>query len=96
LLTLCISVFIIWLWSKSEPHQRWARLGYACVLGGAAGNLIDRVVLGHVVDFILVHTQSWSFAVFNFADSFITIGAALIILDEVLDALRHRRKEGAS
>lgn len=95
-LTLAISGFIIYLWSRSEPQQQWARLGYALVLGGAIGNLIDRVRLGHVVDFILVHTQSWSFAVFNFADSFITIGAALIILDEVLETLRHRHKEGGA
>lgn len=95
-LTLGISGFIVYLWSRSQPHQHLARLGYAFVLGGAIGNLIDRVRLGHVVDFILVHTQSWSFAVFNFADSFITIGAAIIILDEVLETLRHRRRQGGA
>ena len=52
------------------------------VLGGALGNLYDRVVLGHVVDFILVHWQSrWFFPAFNLADTFITIGAILLALD---------------
>jgi signal peptidase II len=95
-LTLAISAFIIYLWVRSEPRQKLSRLGYALVLGGAIGNLIDRVRLGHVVDFILVHTQDWSFAVFNFADSFITVGAMLIILDEVLETMRHRRKESGT
>jgi signal peptidase II len=46
--------------------------------------LIDRVTLGHVVDYVLFHTPIWSFAVFNLADSFISIGAALIVLEEFL------------
>ena len=55
------------------------------VLGGALGNLIDRIVHGHVIDFILLHTANWSFAIFNFADSFITVGAALIVFDEIIE-----------
>jgi signal peptidase II len=93
-LTLAISAFIVFLWYRSDARQLWARIGYAFVLGGALGNLIDRVRLGHVVDFILVHTQSWSFAVFNLADSFITVGAMLIILDEFLEARRARGEAG--
>ena len=58
--------------------------GYALIIAGALGNLIDRFAYGHVVDFILFYTQTWSFAVFNMADSFITIGAGLVILDELL------------
>ena len=54
----------------------------ALILGGALGNLYDRIVHGHVVDFILVHwQQSWFFPAFNIADSAITVGAALLILD---------------
>ena len=59
-------------------------------MGGAIGNLVDRVLLGYVVDFILFHTPVWSFAIFNLADSFITIGAAAIIMDELV---LMRRKE---
>jgi len=93
-LTLAISGFIAYLWYRSHPRQTFARIGYAFVMSGAIGNLIDRVRLGHVVDFILVHTQSWSFAVFNLADSFITVGAMLIILDEFLEARRARGEAG--
>ncbi len=87
-ISLAICGFVAWLWARSEPGQSWARLGYAFVIGGALGNLIDRLRFGHVIDFILFHTGNWSFAVFNLADSFITIGAALILINEVLDARR--------
>jgi signal peptidase II len=56
---------------------------FALVMGGAAGNLLDRVVRGRVVDFIYVHYYSWSYPVFNVADSAITIGVAIIILHSV-------------
>lgn len=83
-ITVLIIVFVLWLW-RETPKSRWlSQTGFALVFGGAIGNLVDRVFLGHVVDFIMVHTQTWSFAIFNLADSFITIGAACIVLDEVL------------
>ena len=93
-LTGAIMAFILWLWWRSDPGQRWARLGFAFVIGGAIGNLIDRVMLGHVVDYVLLHAGAWSFAVFNLADSFITVGAGLILLDEILQ-LRQERRERA-
>jgi len=89
-LTLAITGLVLFLWSRSPKDQVWAQLGYASVVGGAVGNLIDRLRFGHVVDFILFHTPNWSFAVFNFADSFITIGAALIVLQELLDMRANR------
>ena len=55
----------------------------ALILGGALGNVIDRVVYGKVVDFLLFHWQAWSFPAFNLADSAITLGAILFILDEL-------------
>ncbi|MBS0319564.1 MAG: lipoprotein signal peptidase [Proteobacteria bacterium] len=55
--------------------------GLALILGGAIGNLIDRVVLGKVVDFILVHYEQWVWPAFNVADSALTVGAALLIVD---------------
>lgn len=82
-LTVLIIIFVVWLW-RQTPRSRWiSRIGFAFVVGGAVGNLVDRVFLGHVVDFILVHYGTWSFAIFNLADSFISIGAALIVIDEV-------------
>jgi len=62
-------------------HQLVARLGLALIIGGAAGNLIDRVVTGSVVDFVDVYWRSWHFWVFNVADSAISVGVAVMILD---------------
>ena len=74
-----------------EIH-RLARFGVALVVGGALGNLIDRVWLGYVVDFLDVYRGTWHFWAFNVADSAITIGMALIILDQ-LGVGRHRVPE---
>src|SRR5579871_5825250 len=62
-------------------HQRVARLGLALIIGGAAGNLIDRVVAGSVVDFVDVYWHTYHFWAFNVADSAISIGVAIMILD---------------
>jgi signal peptidase II len=80
--TVAIMVFVVWLWRQAHVSRVWARVGFTLVFGGALGNLIDRLVHGHVVDFILFHMPEWSFAIFNLADSFITVGAALILFDE--------------
>jgi signal peptidase II len=81
---LVIVTCVIWLWHRTGK-QRWiAHLGYALIIAGALGNLIDRFLYGHVIDYVLFHTESWSFAVFNLADSFISVGAACVILDELL------------
>ena len=61
-----------------QPLSRW---GIALILGGAAGNLIDRVALGYVTDFLDFYWQGWHFWAFNVADAAITIGVALMILD---------------
>lgn len=82
--TLAVAAFILFLAWRSDPAQIFARLGLTLILGGAIGNLIDRVLYGHVVDYVLFHTPVWSFAVFNLADAFITIGAGLVILEEFL------------
>jgi signal peptidase II len=62
-------------------EQRVARLGLALILGGALGNLIDRVLTGYVVDFVDVYWHTYHFWAFNVADSAITIGVALMLLD---------------
>jgi signal peptidase II len=95
LFTFTIILAVSWLWYRLDSHRVWGRFGFALILGGAAGNLVDRVFLGHVVDFILFHLQNWSFAVFNLADSFITVGAGLIILDEFLESRRRARAPGS-
>lgn len=82
-LRLAIVAFVSWLWVKT-PASRWiAHLGFVLVIAGAFGNLLDRFLYGHVIDFVLFHVGTWSFAVFNLADSFITVGAVLIGFDEI-------------
>jgi signal peptidase II len=62
----------------------------ALILGGAMGNVVDRLVHGHVVDFLSFHWANWHFPAFNLADSAITVGAALLILDELRRVRRSR------
>lgn len=70
------------LYAASLPaEQRMTRFGLALIIGGAAGNLIDRVVSGYVVDFVDVYFGSWHFWAFNVADAAITAGVSLMILD---------------
>lgn len=87
---LAVVAFVLWLWRRTQKDRFFAHLGYAMIIAGALGNLVDRLLFGYVIDYILFHTDSWSFAVFNLADSFITIGAGAIILDELLQARRDR------
>ena len=75
------AVLVVWL-KRLGRNETWLAVALALVLGGAIGNLYDRVVLGHVVDFILVHWQNRHyFPAFNFADSAITVGAVMLALD---------------
>ena len=69
------------LWMLRRGGSRWLCGGLALIIGGALGNLYDRLTLGHVVDFILVHYRGWTFPAFNVADSAITLGAIALILD---------------
>lgn len=89
--TIVVIGFVLWLWSKLPASRFYSHLGFAFVLGGAIGNLVDRAMLGYVVDFVQFHTLTWSFAIFNLADVFINMGAALIILDELFG--KHKPEE---
>lgn len=82
--SVCVVVFVLYLAAKTAPGQVLARIGFALIVGGALGNLIDRAVYGHVIDYILFHTPVWSFAVFNLADAFITVGAVVVVFDELV------------
>ena len=78
-----VLVFVVSaLWSRKSAFTATAtRIGLSLILGGAVGNLFDRVVRGTVTDFIEVYHGSWTFPAFNVADSAITVGAALLLLD---------------
>ena len=95
LLTSVVICFVFYLWWTTTSPARWlSRLGFALIIGGAIGNLIYRSWHGYVIDYILFFTQTWSFAVFNLADSFITVGAGAVILDEFLHWWRERSRPG--
>lgn len=90
---LIIVAFVLWLWRRTPKDRPFAHMGFALIIAGAIGNLIDGAIYGHVVDYVLFHTETWSFAVFNLADSFITIGAGLVILDELLGPKKSEAKK---
>jgi len=83
------ALFIVWLLAR-HGHQRLFAAALTLILGGATGNVIDRIVHGHVIDFALFYVGDWSWPVFNVADSAIVLGAALLILDELLRVRRAR------
>jgi signal peptidase II len=85
LVALVVIAVVLALAARTTSGQVLARAGFALVVGGAVGNLIDRVSFGYVIDYVLFHTPVWSFAIFNLADAFITVGAALVLLQEFVD-----------
>ena len=84
-IALTVVVGISWRLIKVAHENRWEALSLTFILGGAIGNLYDRLVYGHVVDFIQFHwQQSWYFPAFNVADSAITIGVILMLFESIL------------
>ena len=79
-IALAASAWIVWLLSKHAQQTLFA-FGLSIILGGALGNLIDRIAYGHVIDFLLFHWDTHIFPAFNLADSAITCGAGLLIWD---------------
>jgi signal peptidase II len=79
---------IAWYARQVRREERFARLGLALILGGAFGNLVDRMRLGYVVDFVDVYWGTWHFWAFNVADASISIGAVLVFI-ELLFVRRH-------
>ena len=78
------------VYAATLPVNQWlARIGLALILGGAAGNLIDRITEGYVVDFVDLYWSGWHFWAFNVADASITVGVALMILDLLGAGSRH-------
>lgn len=82
-------VLIIWI-SRLAVNQRLSAVALSLVVGGALGNILDRLFLGHVVDFIDVYYGDWHWPAFNVADSAITLGVILMLVEAVRE--EHRRK----
>jgi len=94
LLAVAVSIGILW-WLRRNPRgQTLVALALTLIMGGALGNVIDRVTRGHVVDFIDFYVGGWHFAAFNVADMAISAGAALLVLDMLLDWKREKALQG--
>ena len=91
-ITVAISAFIVVMLRKHHADH-WMAAALALVLGGALGNLYDRVTLGHVVDFVQLHAAGWYFPAFNVADSAITVGVAMLIWDSLVPGAAAARQE---
>lgn len=89
-LGIAAAILIIGLLRRAKGQTRFS-LALSMILGGALGNVIDRAVYGHVVDFLLFYWNDWHFPAFNLADVGISCGAILLILDEIL---RSRKRVG--
>ena len=85
-----IAAAVIIYMLRAHPGQKLFSFAMACILGGAVGNVIDRIVHGYVIDFLDFHWHTWHFPAFNVADSAISVGAACLILDELLRVRRTR------
>ncbi len=81
----------IWLRRMPRRGQGWLAASLALIVGGALGNVIDRVFRGHVVDFLSVHWDRWFFPAFNIADSAITVGAAILLFESFYEGRRKRK-----
>lgn len=88
-IAVAVSIMLT-LWLRKMPKTDWwSAMSVSLILGGALGNLYDRVVYGHVVDFLDFHWQGYHFPAFNIADSGITVGAAMMILDMLRNPGKH-------
>lgn len=84
-------VIAVWLWRIRSERQVLLAAGLTLVLGGAIGNLIDRITLGYVTDFIQVWFGNWAFPSFNVADAGISVGAGLLIIDALFVSGREKQ-----
>ena len=90
--TIAIIALIIYLF-RFRPESRWMQISMAMIIGGGIGNMIDRILLGYVIDFIDVTLIN--FAVFNIADSFVCVGAGIMIVCLVIDLIKEIKLEKA-
>lgn len=80
IVSLIIISFIVYYISKNKPSTKIEKIGYALILGGSFGNLLDRIIYGYVIDFLDFNIFGYNYPIFNLADSFIFVGVILIII----------------
>jgi signal peptidase II len=92
LVAVAVTVLVcVWLKRMPRKGQGWLAASLALIVGGAIGNVIDRVFRGHVVDFLSVHWDRWFFPAFNVADSAITVGAVILLVESFYDGRRKQK-----
>ena len=91
-LTLGVVALVLVIWHRTADGGRFAAIGYALIVGGAFGNIADRVSYGHVVDFLLLHLGNSPLFVFNIADVALTIGPILLIMVMMTPTRRAARR----
>jgi signal peptidase II len=89
-IAITVSVVLVAWTSKLKADEKWQAIAFALVLGGALGNVIDRVMYGYVIDFIDVYYQDYHWPAFNIADSGISVGVAILIIE----SFRQHKREG--
>ena len=80
IVSLIIISFIIYYSSKNKPSNKIEKIGYAMILGGSFGNLLDRIIYGYVIDFLDFNIFGYDYPIFNLADSFILVGVILLVI----------------
>lgn len=96
IIAVVISVLLIYWMYKTPKRQKTLLWAYCLILGGAIGNVADRINYGYVVDFLHFYYQSWSFPAFNVADIAISIGAFLLIVDALIEYKNEKAQESNS
>lgn len=89
LLVVQIALSIALTWLLLRTPGRWMQLALGLILGGALGNILDRATIGAVIDFLLFHWEDWLFPTFNLADSAISVGAGMWLLDAIFARPHH-------
>lgn len=94
LIAIAVSGMLIYWLKKQKFTQYWSNISYALILGGALGNLLDRMVHGYVIDFLHVYWENYHFPIFNLADVWICIGAGMLIIEALMEG--KNKKESTS
>jgi signal peptidase II len=93
-ITIAVAVTaLVCVWLKRMPRkgQPWLAASLALIVGGAMGNVLDRIFRGHVVDFLSFHWDRWYFPAFNVADAAITVGAVILLIDSFYEGRRQKK-----
>ena len=93
-IALVIVVVLLVLMYRSSGKQKLNNIAFAMIIGGALGNLFDRMVHGFVIDFIDFYVNNWHYPIFNLADSFICVGAVLVVLEGFMSSDKTAKSKG--